>query len=367
MYGEFEILKSFCDLEKRDLITFENTYQHGWHGADRNYHPEMVIGTNGKESNNKKRIQLVYRKDQEYFLKRNGFKNVHAIGCPLIYLPKEIEFPQVKNSVLVVPFHTIPGSTDRVDETDFCKSIEKYLSRFEKVCFLIHRNCLELGLWTKTLDKFGYSYVYGAGHNDETSYTRLAKIFSMHEWVVTNYLGSHVPFSAFFGSKICIIEKYHEPKIDKYSHTDYEANVTTEILEKELEMAQKNYIQKKYPFLFNNCQSNFDFKVWANFELGLDCKKTPNRLKRILGWDFIGQVMLRSYRSLQIVFKIIVFCLQSLIMTFRIGPLGAYKFMKVFRLPDRSKAYLPVSKTRSIFYYPTPKNRLLIRKVLKIP
>lgn len=367
MYGEYEILRRYCQINKKSIMTVGNTYQHGWHGKDKNLHPEIVIGTNGRESNNKNRLQLVYRIDQEIYLKANGFKNVCAIGCPLVYLPKIDPIKRIKKSALIVPMHTEPGSIDRIDEDKFCEDIGRLTSQFENICFLLHKNCVESGLWIKTLEKYKFRYVFGAGHYDETSYFRLAEIFSKYEWIISNYLGSHVPFSAFFGAKVCLIPCYHEIKNDNYKNTPFYLGLDDNVKNVYESMCKKSYVENFYPFLFNNCISDFDFQGWANDELGLKCKKTKKEIKKILGWDFIGQIKLKVNKSIGLLWKIIIFLGQFAVMSSRLGLFKAIVFMKRFRSPDYTTVDLPVSKSRTISFYPSPKNRLMLRKVLKLP
>lgn len=367
MYGEFDILRNYCNINLDIVPTYTLTYQHGWHGIDKNILPEIIIGTNGRESQDKNRIQLVYRIDQELFLRNHGFKNAYAIGCPLIYLPKITHVKRIMKSILVVPMHTAPGVSDRVNEFDFCKSIEPYVLGFEKVTFLIHKNCVEFGLWIKNLEELGYSYIFGAGHNDESTYFRLAEIFSTYEWILSNHLGSHVPFSAFFGAKVCIIDDYHQAKKENYKYTPFSLGLDDNCKDILVNLVGKKHIKTTYPFLFNNCSSSFNFKDWANDELGLQCKKTPEDIKKILGWDFKGQLKLRINKYLELCRRFIIIILQFFIMSLRIGPISAFKFMRIFRSPNNSKCILPIGKTRKMFYFPTPKNRLLIRKVLRLP
>ena len=367
MYGDTLVLKKYCGKLAGNLLNNQQVYQHFWVGEEFNIHPEIVIGTNGLASTQKQVLQLVYRRDQEAFLRESGFKNVKAIGCPLIYLEKPKDVQKIKSSLLVVPNHTLPDSHERIDEEKFCEKICKYLDKFEKVSFLLHKTCIEMDLWTKTLEKHGFSYEIGAGHFDETSYFRLCEIFSRYEWILSDYLSSHVPFASYFGAKVCLIDDYHETKIEDIKSLSFCKGAGVAVLQLSLNLRSREYVKKNYQFLFNNCESNYNFKEWADHELGVDNKKSPEEIQKIFGWSRFGQIKLRLWLSFRYFRFSINFCLRFLIMVIKIGPTNAIKFMKEFQTKDGNKIKLSVKRNKSIIYYPSDRNRKRIKKILNIP
>src|SRR5690349_4216825 len=84
-YGASYIIAEYCGLKKpMYYYIYYFIWQHGWLPECWNIHPFIVLPYHTSED--KSKSYLVARKDQKDYLSTFGYKKVHAIGLPLIYL-----------------------------------------------------------------------------------------------------------------------------------------------------------------------------------------------------------------------------------------------------------------------------------------
>jgi predicted O-methyltransferase YrrM len=299
-YGDNHTASIYCGF-KRTPKMINGEWQHGHIVPERNFHPELVIGSDGLSRFRKQKRYYVARQDQVSFLKEHGFHNVIAIGLPILYVKKP-NLTRIKNSLLIMPTHSLPGVENQLDESKFIDRIKHHLDLFDLVVCCIHRNDFDRNIWMESMKGIGIESVTGADNNDVNTYPRLATIFSEFEYMITDDFGSHVSYAAYFGCKVSIIEKIYDKNIYErnmrylLSNSVFYKN-NPELFEKYLISFYENEIYKRnYPFLYKEITKAEVEKNWACYQLGIENMRTPNELRRIFGWN-----------SHQIIFKLFEF------------------------------------------------------------
>jgi len=310
-YGDVHIASKYCGFKKNHL-SINGEWHHGAIIPERNIHPEFVIGSDGK-SFSRRIVSTFYvaREDQKKYLESCGYKYVHAIGMPIIYLEKP-KIERIRNSLLIMPVHSLSDTIENYSGDSYANYIDSLSPYFNEIALCVHSSCFKKRNWIQPFIDRGIAIIEGADERDINSLNRMAHLFCRFEFVTTNGFGSHLAYAAFFGAKVSIsgpIEKFDRTI---YSKVLFYSNVPEllDILEK---WDKEEFIKKTYPFLFIKPQNAKHLNEWAEFQLGLDCKKSPSQLKRLFGWTFIDRfkckvkkiVKIILARSFQIIRRII--------------------------------------------------------------
>lgn len=279
-YGVPFVAAKYCGFDEPPNIRVKGEWQHGWHPPEHNVHPELVIGSNGLSllTCHKKRF-WVARKDQADYLKSAGYRKVAAIGMPIIYLPK-IEVAREKDSLLVMPVHSLASTTHNWDFEKYADEINLIKNNFSRVVACIHPDCIAKNYWAPSLTARGIPIISGAHLKDRNSLLRMALLFSRFEFVTTNGFGSHLVYSAFFGAKPSIFGS-----LAKYSKVDFQKdliyNNCPDLLSIVIRMTSEKYLRQVYGNFFLNPWEADKKHQWAEFQLGLQHKCNPKQLRKI--------------------------------------------------------------------------------------
>lgn len=258
-YGHVHVLAKYCGLDDQPWI---NGYlQHGWNATDGfgNY-----LGS--KRVSNK----YVWSKRCEEIIKSNGKKNVYAIGAPWLYLNDVFPLPSEikKEGVIAYPAHTSTWSK----MGDTTKEYAKFLNdKYGQVTVVLHRYDYADKSKIQNFENLGHEVTtHGVGTPWEQGFDLLflkkqRDLISNYSTVVSNTLSTAVLYATSLGLNAEIggpIDYSITNSDDKISQagdglTDWNSLI-----------ADKN-IQKT---------------LWKD-ELGLDCKKSPEELTELLGWN----------------------------------------------------------------------------------
>lgn len=289
-YGDNYVVARYCNFKKTPK-GINGEWQHGNIIPERNFHPELVIGSDGLSKFRKEKKYYVARQDQVDYLLKEGFKNVIAIGLPIVYVEKPKE-TRIKNSLLLMPSHSLSGIDYKVAEVKFIDSIKHLFPTFDLVVCCIHKNDFDKNLWIDSMKKEGIDTLIGADDNDANTYPRLASLFSQFEYLITDDFGSHIAYASYFGCKISIIENQHiDFEIQNFNWNKllieapfYKNN--PELIEDFVRKFKKENLYKKYyPFFYLPIRNSIEQMDWASFQLGVENIKTPKKLRTIFGWD----------------------------------------------------------------------------------
>ena len=258
-WGHIQLLAKYCGLDDQPWL---NGYlQHGWNATDGfgNY-----LGS--KRFANK----YVWSKRCEDLIKKSGKKNVFAIGAPWIYLedvyPQQIK--QNHSGTIAYPAHS--SSWSKMGDTN--KEYANFLKdKYGEIMVVLHRYDFANGETRKCFESIGHSITtHGVGTPWEKDFDPLflkkqRDLVSGFSTVVSNSMSTAVLYATSLGLKPEIGGpiSYSITNIDdKASQVgDGSINWNAKIMEPENQM-----------------------NLWKT-ELGLACKRSPQELREILGWD----------------------------------------------------------------------------------
>jgi hypothetical protein len=243
---------------------------------------------------------FVANNDLKDFLVLHGYKNVHAIGLPIIYTNYST-IQRLKKSILLLPNHGVNLDEDifqnlnkKPDYTEyfmFAKSISKY---FEHMTISLHRND-----YTKeNIDLFSeiknLKIVKGGDPDDQNSLNRMASLFRSHEYATSNVVQSALIYAGYFGCKISI----SGPPSLNYTFDTLiwlkKINGGDALIPK-ITSGIKS-VENQCNFLRISPNQLLDSQThenWSSKLLGIDHKKSPEELGNILGVSSLN--LLKKY------------------------------------------------------------------------
>lgn len=283
-YGAIYNVAKLCGLDTPHIYNKHKIiWQHGWKPDYFNVNSKMVIAYNDFDPGH---MHLVARKDQEIFLKNNGYKNVEAIGLPICYLPDN-KFKRRPNSLLVVPVHSLDYTQHaHWNFENYANTIHDLAEHFDEIVACVHPSCFKKGYWVKDFEKLGIKCIEGADSFDKNALLRLQYLFSSFEFVTTNGFGSHVPYAALFGAKVSIFGEYCDLKAEDFKETPF-YNDNRDILEPVIKLSSIKVTMEKFPELFTHPTEAREMIAWAKREVGWDNRRSINELKEIFHWNRI--------------------------------------------------------------------------------
>jgi len=284
-YGDQKVAATYCGF-RTVPFPIDGEWQHGWIAPERNIHPEFVIGSDGRSYQRRKRHTFyVARDDQVSYLRSQGYKKVHAIGLPILY----VQSPQVKRipgSLLVMPAHSLPETKEEWDADEYAHYIKSIAPRFSLIFICVHKSCIEKNNWVSAFRDMGIQIIEGADERDQNSYFRLATLFSKFEFVTTNTFGSQIAYASYFGCKVSVAGPHLKWEKKDFENLIFYKNCP-ELLDILEQWNNENAMAKAYPQF---CCNPWDAKRnvgWAVWQLGLQCKKEPEELKILFGWNHV--------------------------------------------------------------------------------
>lgn len=254
-YGHVHLLAKYCGLEGSPWI---NGYlQHGWNATDGfgNY-----LGS--KRSANK----YVWSKRCENIIKQNGKKNVFSIGAPWLYLSDVYPQATNKNRSGVVAYPAHSSSWSKLGDTSL--EYANFLKdKYSSVTVVLHRYDYANAKVKQIYESVGHQVkTHGNGTPWENEFDPMflrnqRDLLSGFSVVVSNVMSTAVLYATSLGLKAEI----GGPVDYSITNADDKASQTGDGL--------TNW----------NSMINQSPDLWKE-ELGLDCKKSPQELKEILGW-----------------------------------------------------------------------------------
>jgi hypothetical protein len=179
--------------------------------------------------------------------------------------------------------HSLPGLIHgREHAIEWIKTIAKLALHHPVVTVCLHAD--DVADLAPLVEQHGLTWIAGA-RVDTFSLPRMRAIFDTFEYVITDVEGSHLPYAAWCGCKLAIVPPVHITQWDALkSHPHYQKHPH----------AQQNFvyfeeasIRSRLPFLFvNDLEKAACPREWAGKLLGVESKRTPVDLARLLGWQW---------------------------------------------------------------------------------
>jgi FkbM family methyltransferase len=279
VYGASVLAATYCGF-KTVPTTARGQWMHGWHPRyQEKLHPDLILGyiTNPLDH------FWVSRKDEEEFLRDYGYRNVLAVGLPVVYLPPS-DVRRRPGSLLVMPAHSTDYTTHSWRFDEYADAIAAIRGYFSEVVVCVHANCWKRGYWIDSFRQRGFSVVPGAAHYDRNALKRIQILMSRCEYMTTNGFGSHLVYAAYFGAKPSVYGPFAELLAE-----DFKGDVLFrhhhKMLERRIQSTLLETLRQNLPAL---CCHPLDAKAdveWACLELGASHKVAPRHMRSLFGWS----------------------------------------------------------------------------------
>jgi hypothetical protein len=285
IYGATHVAAAYCGF-KYPPGGHRGIWKHGWHPKYSQLHPSMVIGD---MRDGRSQPHWVARVDEEVYLRSQGYKNVKAIGLPIIYLPGSQSARRSK-SLLVMPAHSADYTTLNSNFEEYADAIASIRSSFSEVLVCLHPSCWRNGYWVDAFRKLGFTVIKGAFIEDRNALDRMSRLFLSFEYVTTNILGSHVAYAAYFGAKVSIFGSYVEYTGQELANDPF-FREKPYLLEPAIRLSSEQVARQYYPELFCRPLDATQRLEWGHFEVGSNDKVTPEEMRYLIGWTVAGRVV----------------------------------------------------------------------------
>jgi glycosyltransferase involved in cell wall biosynthesis/ubiquinone/menaquinone biosynthesis C-methylase UbiE len=227
---------------------------------------------------------LVRSKEQEIFLKENGFYKAIAVGLPFLY-PDVVDIQRTPNSLLVYPMHTTQCTTLTIHEQthEYIEYIKQLREHFSLVVASIGYEDVRRGNWIAAFEKAGIPWIAGAWSHDKNALTRMHYLMRQFEFVTSNSPGSHCVYAAYCGCKVSFTgpkDRLIKAELDTHPHYKKYPHIASAMKKRDL----VEEFQAKFPAL---CVEPKDATVqtdWAWKELGGEHKKKPEEIAELFEW-----------------------------------------------------------------------------------
>jgi hypothetical protein len=196
-YGAIDVAREYTRC-KGENLRCPGMWQHGPVPPWQMIRPELVAFNAAKD-----RRCFVARRDEVTFLKAGGYKDVEAIGVPIIYT-SPINCHRKKSSLLVMPPHTLPQTDCSSPKVQYAHEICKLKPYFRTVVACVSATCYAKGLWLQEFASIGVPVVIGAAINDANALRRMRFLFEGFEYMTTPDWGSHLFYAQYFGVKVSL-------------------------------------------------------------------------------------------------------------------------------------------------------------------
>ncbi len=293
-YGALGIMRRYANTED-ETHDIPGYWMHGWIPEFHNVHPAFIAlhkkeGQGADydylaqiEQEKREVMQWVARKDQEDYLRGQGYEHVRAIGLPFCYLP-EGDLPRVPGSLLVMPPHShrTHGPADPVAE-QLAEMIKAKSSLFSEVVVCLNADDYARNEWRSSFEKRGIKVIVGADQGEGDTLWRLKRMLSRFEYVTTNGYGSHIAYAAAAGAKVSIYGPYAEfpTKLAAGCHA---VKMFPELRDPQVEVCGEAAMRAAFPFFFVEPEKAVARADWGWRELGGDLMLKPSEVSDAFGW-----------------------------------------------------------------------------------
>lgn len=283
-YGFSLIVAEALGLERAPL-SLNETWKHGWNAPESIRYPKQVVHW-GHERD----FHVVQNDFQRQFLVQQGYLNVVAAGAPFIYA-ESADRAKIPRSLLITPGHTLKHIPVTDNFEQFFSDLAPIRADFDEVLVCLHQESTSPEI-LETLRRHNLDYVLGASAHDGNSLKRVRAIFSRFESMVTNAMGSHVPYFNYCGGKTSILGPHFDfSRESLLKHDFYRDN--PKILENALSWSDAD-VRKHYSFLYCDIREQVVHWDWAARELGHEYRRSWREAADLMGWNTGSRVRMIS-------------------------------------------------------------------------
>ncbi len=281
-YGASSIAGDYCGVVSPPAHVMAGIWHHGWTPffASLSRLDFFYLG-------DPRKVRLwVSRKNEETYLKQQGYPHVRAIGHPIVYV-RHASFRRTPGSLLVMPAHSIRWSAHTWSFDRYVEEINAIRDRFSRVVVCVSPRCLAKGYWGPMFEKAGYEVMAGANHNDRNAYLRAQRMFSSFEYVTTNSFSSLLAYAPYHGAKVSLYGSYCEMKIEDLVNDPLYKHYPKDI-ERMVDTYREANVRRHLGSFFVDPSKATERAEWARQELGEENKVSPEEMRRLSEWDAAG-------------------------------------------------------------------------------
>jgi hypothetical protein len=231
--------------------------------------------------NNPDQTHLVENEVTQNWWRSRGYPKAVAAGCPILYT-KPSGRARIPGSVLAMPMHTHAGTTS--DDTHlhhWLSSVVRLKNSYSEVFVCLHgEDAARVG---PLVDSLGLSWLTGVRF-DTLSLPRVRAMLESFEYVVTDFLGSHVSYAAWCGCKVAFYGEPYQVNVEDFRHHVYYQKNPEGL--KNIELLHPTHVKQRFPFLFCDDLAKATCpRAWAEECLGVASQRSAQDIARLLGWQ----------------------------------------------------------------------------------
>ena len=267
-------------LNKSHAPKCNGSWKHGWGGLLPLLYPEQLVFSGHKAD-----LVLVHTLEQQEFLVRHGYRNVHAAGMPFIYSPQIYALmKRRRGSLLVMPPHSSKFISPAFNEKEYVESILTLKSVFDEIVVCVSKECILQGKWYSSFAKAGLPVVVGADVSDGNALARMATIFNSFETVTSPSIGSHFVYAGLCGCKLSLWGKgsFDLERKDLLDEPYYQRFPwLVDFMFSDSALKYKEEVCSRF-----KCRPDFasTHMQWAGDQAGEHLRLAPSSLAYLFGW-----------------------------------------------------------------------------------
>ncbi len=279
-YGAAHVCARYCGFESPPYPPI-GQMQHGWIRPEVLVDPQLVIWDDGRAE--KEEYHWVNRKSVQDYLRLHGFAHAHATGVGYLY-QEPIHVPRLKNSLLVMPGHSLYTTEHDWDFQNYLQEILAVKKDFDTVTVCVHPACMEKGYWVDAFQRAGLETISGAMFAGKNALHRMLWMMSRFEYVTTNLVGTNLAYAAYAGAKVSLYGKFLKVKKSELLNVEL-FQKQPHVVDLILYLNSEESIRKHYDFLFcEHPKAAKSLEEWGAHNLGIDDKRSPAELCDLFCW-----------------------------------------------------------------------------------
>lgn len=286
LYGSFKNLAGYLRVSESDLSSKDFYWPHGvippWVEL-----PRLLLFNNEFDRD---KLILTFTEEQRRIIQTAGYRNVYAVGSPILYLEDRFRsVKRVKGSALVMPQHSlsnIPRGSKRQHD-NFLGEVARKVKSFDVVEACLGPACIESGFFINELEDMNIPAFVGARFNDRNALLRIRNVMSAFDTLITNGWGSHVAYALHFGMKIiCVGEAFQVEKALLRRDRTY-SSISEGELANQIKCINSGAIEFMEQFRSKSTSSSRSRSL-GDFMVGASQRKDASKLGSIIfGEDYI--------------------------------------------------------------------------------
>lgn len=245
-----------------------------------------------------------------------GVCNVVAAGLPYAYIHKyslEQEKGQcmIPGTALFIPDHSSEANRVSHNILEYLDYIDSLSHHFRHVSILVYS--IDYSLLAPVIQERGYLPLIGADPRCPNSMQRVKAIFDAHEYVSTNFIGSHVLYSLASECKVSICGPYQDRLFEVHADDVRAGRYSRDYVERMLYYCSRKFLESNWlkRFLVEDplCAEKYSDQLASivERELGIGEIMPLKCLPNLLGWSLKQQIVGYSFgagrRARQLLFK----------------------------------------------------------------